>query len=350
MKVYMNKQGQHEIWIYDQISRWGVSAQKVTEAVNRITAKKLTVRLSSPGGSINEGLAIYNYLKSCPKEITVMIDSTVASIATIIAMAGDRVEIAETARFMIHNPWIDARGNSRKLREMAELLDKFRDDMIMAYQTRSKLTKEQLIKAMDKETWYAAKEAVTNGFCDSIFNANKSSKAHYDIVAYAMSHGWTLPEEIQNTPTDGGLKMDELLKVLGCSNEQEALLKVQQLAADNSSLKEKITEIEARQNKLNAEAAVNSAIAEKKLLPSEKDFAMSLYAKDEKLFNEYLASKKVTTLDVTEPVESGTPTAKKDYGYYLNHQAEWIELCEKNEALAGKLESEWDPYTQKEGE
>ena len=123
------------------------------------------VRINSPGGSVVEGLAIYNALK--PRQPIVYIDGVAASIASMIAMAGQKIIAAENALMMIHDPWVDAQGNSAELRKTADLLDKHRDAMLTAY-ARSGLSPSQLTMLLAAETWMTATEALELGFIDEV--------------------------------------------------------------------------------------------------------------------------------------------------------------------------------------
>jgi ATP-dependent Clp endopeptidase proteolytic subunit ClpP len=157
-----------EISIYDEIGGWGISAKQFISELNTLEAENITLRIHSPGGEILDGNAIYNALVRHPANINVSIDGLAASMASVIACAGDTVTMASNGLFMIHNPWTMAAGESEELRKSADLLDKMKENIVGAYQKRTGLGKGELSDMMDAETWMTADEALENGFIDSI--------------------------------------------------------------------------------------------------------------------------------------------------------------------------------------
>jgi len=172
-----------EISIYDEIGGWGVSARQFISQLNALEAENITLRIHSPGGSILEGNAIYNALVRHPANINVSIDGLAASMASVIACAGDTVTMASNGLFMIHNPWTTAQGESEELRKSADLLDKMKDNIIDAYQKRSGLGKGTLAEMMDDETWMTADEALENGFVDRI-GEKVQAKNSFDLSGF----------------------------------------------------------------------------------------------------------------------------------------------------------------------
>lgn len=130
--------------------------------------KNIDLRINSPGGSVFAGQAIYTMLKRHSAKITVYIDGVAASIASLIAMAGDKVIMPANAVMMIHNPWSFAIGNSSDMRKSADTLDKIRDSMLAAYISKTGMDKDELIALLDEETWMTAETAVEKGFADEV--------------------------------------------------------------------------------------------------------------------------------------------------------------------------------------
>ena len=165
-----------EIFLYDAIGDpwWGmIGAENVINDLAKMGGKRVTMRIASPGGSVDEGRAIYNAAKRYPGGVDVVVDSSAYSIASYIAMAGERVVMAKNAMMMIHSPLTLAMGNAAQLREIANILDKYADSVIAAYAEKSGKTDKEISKIMDgngKEdgTWYTAQEAVDNGFATEI--------------------------------------------------------------------------------------------------------------------------------------------------------------------------------------
>lgn len=175
-----------EVLIYDQIgSSWfadGVTAKSFMQALSDVgQVDSIDVRINSPGGLVFEGNAIYNALKNHPAKVNVHIDGIAASIASIIAMAGDTITMAENAAFMIHEPWSGVVGNADDMRKEAETLGKLTDISAKAYADRTGQPETAIRAAMKAETWYTASEALAAGFVDKI-SPNKQ------IVACASLH------------------------------------------------------------------------------------------------------------------------------------------------------------------
>ena len=165
--------GSAELLIYGIVGDYwdDLEAKDVILALNNITAKNLTVRIYSDGGSVFAGLSIYNALKAHQANVTVIIDSLAASIASIIAMAGT-VQMPENAFIMIHNPTWGAYGvEADELEQKAKILRKIKDSLITVYKDKTGMDETKLSAMMDKETWLTATEAVTLGFADTVIGS-----------------------------------------------------------------------------------------------------------------------------------------------------------------------------------
>lgn len=183
-----------EIFIYDEIGiGWyggGVAAVDLiaqVKALNLESSDELLVRINSPGGSFFEGNAIYNYLRSLKAKVVVRVEGMAASSASLIAMAGDRIEMPENAMMFIHNPWNMAAGDATVMRKMADDLDKMRDSAVATYMRRAgdKLTKDNLIEMLDAETWLGAEESVKFGLADVVDDPVRAA-AMFDCSKYGF--------------------------------------------------------------------------------------------------------------------------------------------------------------------
>lgn len=128
-----------------------------------------TVHLNTPGGTIYQGLAVYNQLKD-KKPKSVRVDGLAASMGSIIALAGERTEMTKGSLMMIHNPWNIAIGDSAELRKTADILDKFKQSLLDIYEAKTGQDRELLAEMMDEETWLSADEAVEWGFADAVID------------------------------------------------------------------------------------------------------------------------------------------------------------------------------------
>jgi ATP-dependent protease ClpP protease subunit len=184
--MYQADQETGEIFLYDAIgsSMWGmIDAATVLPDLAKMAGRRVTLRISSPGGSVDEGRAIFNALKRHQGGVDVVVDSSAYSIASYIAMAGDRVVMAQNAMMMVHNPWTMAIGSAAELRKTADVLDKYRDSVLDAYTERTGKDRKKIKAILDAETWYTAQEAVAAGFAtevgDIIVDAPSFAKAMY---------------------------------------------------------------------------------------------------------------------------------------------------------------------------
>ena len=164
-----------EVMIYDEIGGWfGSTADELIAELKGITAPRMRVRINSPGGSVFEGIAIANALRAHPANVTVQVDAVAASIASVIAMAGDRIEMAPNSMMMIHDASGLCLGNAADMEEMAELLDLISDNIADAYAQRAGGTRDEWRARMRAETWYLPEDAVENGLADEALQAPKS--------------------------------------------------------------------------------------------------------------------------------------------------------------------------------
>lgn len=154
------------LYLYDAIGYWFLEtdAQSFATKLSKLDVDEIVVRINSPGGAVFEGFAIYNLLRDHKAKVTVKIDGLAASIASVIALAGDDIEIADNGMMMIHNPSGLAWGEAKDLRKTAEVLDQIKIAITATYKARANLSDKELAKAMDDETWYGADDAISKGF------------------------------------------------------------------------------------------------------------------------------------------------------------------------------------------
>lgn len=177
-----------EVWIYDEIGYWGTTADDFARALSDVTAKSITLRLNSPGGSVFDGVAIYNALVQHPATVNVKVDGVAASIASVIAMAGDTVTMGRGTRMMIHNPSGFAGGQAKDFRAFADLLDELAKDIGGFYAHRAGGSVDQWLTTMDGEKWYSAQEAVDAGLADSVLGEDAApTKDSVEVKVFDLS-------------------------------------------------------------------------------------------------------------------------------------------------------------------
>jgi ATP-dependent Clp endopeptidase proteolytic subunit ClpP len=171
--ITMKAAKEAEICLYDVIGGWdGVSAKDFRRDLKAAGDIDLIhLRINSPGGSVFDGLAIYNTLKSHKARVVTHVDGLAASMASVVAMAGDEIEMPANAFLMIHNPSDIAIGDAEDLRKTADLLDQVKAQLSEIYAGKSGKTADAVAKLMDEETWLDGQTAVDEGFATTLVGA-----------------------------------------------------------------------------------------------------------------------------------------------------------------------------------
>lgn len=157
-----------EVYLYDEIGYWGILATDFVREINALDVSTIELRISSPGGSVFEGTSMHNALRRHPATVNVTVDGIAASIASVIAMAGDTVTMGRGTSLMVHDPSGVVLGQAGEMRKMADVLDKLAADIAGHYREKAGGTDTQWRKAMKSETWYRAQEAVDAGLADAV--------------------------------------------------------------------------------------------------------------------------------------------------------------------------------------
>ena len=177
------------IYIFEQIGKdwWseeGVSARDFQQALQEIgPTAELIVEINSPGGNVWDGLSIYNMLRGHGAKVTTRVTGLAASIASIIALAGNTVEMSESALFMIHKASGLQAGNADEMRKMAEMLDKHDEVLAGIYAAKTGKTTAKITEMMAAETWFSGPEAKAGGFIDTIVNL-PAAQASFDLSRF----------------------------------------------------------------------------------------------------------------------------------------------------------------------
>jgi ATP-dependent Clp endopeptidase proteolytic subunit ClpP len=169
--------------IFDEIGAGGVGAGEFHEQLRGLgNVSKINLSINSPGGEVFAGLSIHNMLARHKARVVVTVDGIAASIASVIAMAGDEVVMPENSMMMIHDPSGGVIGTADDMREMAEALDKIRQSLVSAYAGKSRQPRDKIESLMAETTWLTAREAVEMKFADRIEQPMKIA-AQFDLQA-----------------------------------------------------------------------------------------------------------------------------------------------------------------------
>ena len=182
-----------DIYIYGDIydSWWDDESNSAISLKDKLLElgdiSEINLHINSLGGDVFEGLAMFNLLKQHKATVKVYVDGVAASIASVIAMAGDKIYMPKNSMMMIHNCWTWSSGNSKEFRKLADDLDKIMEASIESYMAKINITKEELKELLDNESWLTAQECFDMGFADELLPISddieqSASKSIMDLV------------------------------------------------------------------------------------------------------------------------------------------------------------------------
>lgn len=322
-----------DIYIYDEIGFWGISASRLVAELRQYKGKALNVYINSPGGDVFDSVAIYNALTRHDGEVNVTVDGIAASGASVIAQAGKSRKMSTGSSMMIHDAWGIAMGDKATMEKMAEELDKISDSVADIYAERTGKDPTEWRQQMTKETWYNAEEAVGAGLADTVLGAQSALRGQvFNLSKFNSVPAWvpqadpssnTPPPAVQETQEEPvseeltairrslGLDEDgdvtaaiESLKVqakdiaTGEKGVENALRKEnqalrQQLLSQESDYGQRILALEDRNRQKEAEYAVDSAIQAGRVAPKDRDLALKLALNDPEGFASFAANLRV---------------------------------------------------------
>jgi ATP-dependent Clp endopeptidase proteolytic subunit ClpP len=185
-----------DIYVYESIGGWfGMWSEDFIYQLKQVSTSKINLRLNSPGGSVFDGIAIANALRAHPANVTVYVDSLAASIASVIALAGDRVVMMPQSQFMVHNASGGCYGDATEMTKMADLLDKQSLNIAKAYAEHTGRPVSEWQDYMAAETWFTAEEAVAVGLADEVLPMRTAEPEEEPAAASAsasMQRTWDL--------------------------------------------------------------------------------------------------------------------------------------------------------------
>lgn len=192
IKVLAKADKTAEVLIHEPIGAdWmgdGLTSKRFAQDLKALgDVNAIKVRMNSPGGSVSDGIGIYNILRSHGARIEVSIEGMAASIASVIAMAGDTISMGEGALMMIHNPWTLAIGDAEAMRKTADVLDKHTEALADIYVKRTGMDRAELRGLLNAETWLNGQEAVTLGFADTAATGEAKNELREAFTAFAST-------------------------------------------------------------------------------------------------------------------------------------------------------------------
>lgn len=241
--------GEATAYLYDDIGGHGITAKSFIEDLGYLKAGSLSVRINSYGGEIDQGVAIYNYLKQYDGQVTVYIDGMAASIASVIAMAGDKVVMGEAALMFIHNPWTMIAGDSATLEKESRDLAKRKESLMAIYRAKigPGIDDEMLSNMMDDETLMTAEEAVDLGFADEVMESKPNTYAYNAAMQTKVIAAMAQKQQPQHggnaEMSDEKIEQEEQA-VAEASEEVQAEGIAEELAEDSAELEAETVEEE----------------------------------------------------------------------------------------------------------
>lgn len=203
--LYLEGPISDESWYGDETTPQAFRAE-----LKELNTNKLTVVLNSGGGDVWAGLAIYNELRELDAEIVIRVDGLAASIASVIAMAGDKIIMSPGSMMMIHKPSTIVAGNEGDLMKAIEILQTTENSIVPIYENKTGLAKEKIVEMLEAETWMTAEEAVSLGFATELVNNDSSSQP-------AMSFGRSFALSMSASKSS----IDDFVKKFNAKNEVE---------------------------------------------------------------------------------------------------------------------------------
>jgi ATP-dependent Clp endopeptidase proteolytic subunit ClpP len=175
-----------DVYLFSEIGGWfGIWADEFVDELRKLDVGKINLHINSPGGSVFDGVAIYNSLVSHKASITAYVEGLAASAASFIAQAGDEIVMRRGSTMMIHDALAAVYGNQQDMLDVAEVLDKISNNVADIYAYRAGGTIEAWRETMRAETWYSAQEAVDAGLADKVYG--DSSDTSTDVEDTLLS-------------------------------------------------------------------------------------------------------------------------------------------------------------------
>jgi len=222
-----NKSEGVEVVLSGEVGTWDVSARKIADAIEDRTSAPLVIKINSVGGDVFEGFAIYNAIKNHQGPTTAIVEGLAASAGSLIAISADMCIVRPASLMMLHNPHTVAAGESKDLRQSAEVLDKVRDIMVQRYKNKTGQSEESLIEMLDAETWLTPEEAVELGFADKVdYSEEQVGGLHSSLITKITAMFKTKSQIVE------ALTSDEI-KDLALGLDVSAKLELVKALADN---------------------------------------------------------------------------------------------------------------------
>lgn len=297
--------------LYGDIDEWSVSAENVVKELSELekTGKKITIRINSCGGSVFEGIAIYNAIKNSPADITIMVDGIAASMASVIALCGKPVYLSKYAQLMMHCVSSSVRGNTREVERLLDVMRKLEETIVKMYAAKTGMTEDKVREMwMDgNDHWMSANEALEIGIIDGIYDSEQPSgidpgnhDALFKYVTNKLITNQNNREMIE--------KLKQMAQFANCADEEAIITRLTELcnkAEECDRLRKELDNRIKKEKEQKVEILLADAVAKHKLTQAAADSLKTAYANNEEGLKALLATfpekKKVTIVDDGNP-------------------------------------------------
>lgn len=234
----------HNITLSGDIG-YEITANYVKRALDEANGDDVFVSISSPGGSVFDGIEIFNMFRSYKGHVEMHINSLAASMASYIAMAGDKITAEDNAVFMIHNPWCFSVGDYKEMKKTAYLLEGLASLLASAYEKRTKKDKKEISLLMDETTWLFGEEIVSSGFADELTIAGDGATSKASAIIDAKTLFGLCQEKVRKDgKNDSYDKISAIIKgsytppvvEVEENNEGDIIMDINELKAKNPDL------------------------------------------------------------------------------------------------------------------
>lgn len=200
-------------WIYEWFGIPVASPNAFRKELAKYKGKDITVWIDSYGGDVFAAAGIYNALKEHDGKVITVVDGKAMSAASVIAMAGEEIQMSPVGIMMIHNPWSSAQGDAREMRHAADVLDEVKETIVNAYQLKTGKSRKKISEMMDNESFMSAKAALKEGFADKILYTEGEVNPQLIEDSFIFSH-----LSIQNSMNDTMKKFFEIAQKEGLTS------------------------------------------------------------------------------------------------------------------------------------
>jgi len=255
------------ILLFDEIGAMGITPEMIARELEIANGEDIEIRINSGGGDVFDGISIFNFLKNYNGNITIIVDGIAASIASIIALAGDELIMNEGSFLMVHNPWGGMMGESQDFRKQADLLDGIRDQLLGIYERATDLDRGQIQAMMDSETWLNADQAIEMGFATSKQESIKVV-ANLDKTKYIFNN---IPMELKKMKTEQEIIHNEVAEQIEAG---DIVLDETPLDEVKAAMEEPTAEDEIQDEELEVETEEMVEVEELAMEPEEEEKAL----------------------------------------------------------------------------